>query len=125
MCNVLDKLFDLEHPGRTLTTVVKDLNGKVIGSDTKVPQEIEKVESSRQCGRSRSVQDLRRYVNEKSKVNKPQKRKVRKFVVEKTCNRKGWESTFQSKPFSVDGEIKHTVRVGNLILQKRCCRNSI
>ncbi len=62
--NILDKFFDLEHPGRTLMTIVRDLDGKVIGSESKVPQEIEAFESSRRWGRSRYVQDLRRYVNE-------------------------------------------------------------
>ena len=44
--NVLDKFFDLEHPGMTLTTVVEDLTGKVIGGETKVPKEIEAFASS-------------------------------------------------------------------------------
>ena len=44
---VLDRFFDLEHPVRTLTLVVKDVSGKVIESDSRVPAEIEQYESSR------------------------------------------------------------------------------
>ena len=99
--NVLDKFFDSEHPGMTLMTVLKDLDGKIIGSESKVPQEIEVFESSRRWGRSRNVQELRRYVNESSKLSKMPETKVRKFVVEKTRNRKGWNSKFQDKPLLV------------------------
>ena len=90
--NVLDKFFNLEHPEMTLTTVVKDLTGKVIGSETKVPKEIEAFESSRQWGRSRNLQELRRYVNECSKMTKAPRLKGRKFVVKRTRARKGWDS---------------------------------
>ncbi len=108
--NVLDKIFELEHPGRTLMTVVKDLYGKIIRSESKVPQEIETFESSRRWGRSRNVQELRRYVNECSKMPKMLKTKLRKFVVEKTRNREGWNSKF--KPLLVTSETEHTVTNG-------------
>ncbi len=117
--NVLDKIFDLEHPGMTLTTVVKNLTGRFIGSETKVPKEIEAFESSRQWGRSRNLQELRRYVNEGSKILRAPKPNVRKFVVEKTRVRKGWDSEYQDKPLLVTNETKHTVTVGNRTLHKK------
>ncbi len=117
--NVLDQFSDLERPGRTLTTVVEDVNGRVIGSDSRVPEEIEQFESSRLWGRSRNLQELRRFVNERSKIEKPALRKVRKYVVEKTRNRKGWESKFRDKPLKVTGESKHTVAIGNRTLHKK------
>ncbi len=59
------------------------------------------------------------FVNEKSKINKPPRNQVRKFVVEKTRNRKGWNSKFQDKPLLVTNESDHTVTVGNRVLHKK------
>ncbi len=58
-------------------------------------------------------------MNEKSKINKPPRNQVRKFVVEKTRNRKGWNPKFQDKPLLVTSESDHTVTVGNRTLHKK------
>ncbi len=112
-------LIDLEHPGMTLTTVVKDLTGKLVVSNTKLPKEIEAFESSRQWGSSRKLQDLRRYVNYCSKMSRTPKPEVRKFVAEKTRARKEWNSEYQDKLLLVTNESKHTVTVGNRTLHTK------
>ncbi len=52
-------------------------------------------------------------------MSKLPKTKVRKFVVEKTRNRKGWNSKFQDKPLLVTSETDHTVTVGKRVLHKK------
>ncbi len=60
---------------------------------------------------------MRKEVNKQNHQKKAPK--VRKFFVEKTRNRTGWDSKFQQVPEILDAESKHTVKSGNRVLHKK------
>ncbi len=115
--NLFDNLFNLDYPGKTLINVVKDANGKLITSEAMNPFEIEEFEDNRSWGKSRELTELRKEVNKQSRQKRAPK--VRKYFVEKTRNRSGWDSKFQQVPKVVDSESKHTVKSGNRVLHKK------
>ena len=115
--NLFDNLFNLDYPGKTLIYVTKDANGKLITSEALDPFEIEELEENRSWGKSRELTELRKKVNKQNRQKRAPK--VRKFSVEKTRNRSGWDSEFQRVPKVVDSESNYTVMSGNRVFHKK------
>ncbi len=96
--------------------MVKNPMEKPLGTQKLDALDLADYESARTWGRSRSIPELRRFINEQTKGKK---RKVRKFIVETNRNTKGWDSKFTCKPKLVNKETKHTVKVGIRTLHKK------
>ncbi len=98
---VLTNLLNLDYPDASLMKTVRDSNGKILGNQLQSKENLEKLEKKRKWGRSRNVEDLRSFYVESKKPPK-----VRKFIVERNRNQKGWDSKFQDKILEVEKRPK-------------------